>query len=106
MPMRRTADVRAGTRRRSQRNEMVISPRKHRVGPSLGANENFSPTSVQERPNTTENRGVPETREQDDSTTCRTRRSLQNLRSTERSFPPLESAAAALVGAPGGRTAR
>ena len=40
---------------------------------------NFSPTSVHERPNTTENRGVPETREQNDSTTCRTRRNLQNL---------------------------
>jgi hypothetical protein len=77
--MRRTARARAGTRRRSQRNGMAISPRKHRVGPSLEANENFSPTSVQERPNTTENRGVLETREQDDSTTCRTRRSLQNL---------------------------
>jgi hypothetical protein len=29
----------------------------------------FSPTSVHERPNTTENRGEPDTREQDDSTT-------------------------------------
>jgi hypothetical protein len=40
---------------------------------------NFSPTSVHERPNTTENRGVPDTREQDDSTTCTTYRKLQNL---------------------------
>ena len=45
----------------------------------LEGRPNFSPTSVHERPNTIENRGVPETREQDDSTTCRTRRSLQNL---------------------------
>ena len=29
---------------------------------------NFSPTSVHERPNTRENRGAPETREQDEST--------------------------------------
>src|SRR6266850_872054 len=52
---------------------------QHLVGPSLEADKNFSPTSVHERPNTTENRGGPETREQDDSTTCRTRRNLQNL---------------------------
>jgi hypothetical protein len=71
--------ARAGTRRWSQRNRIAISPRKHRDGPSLDANENFSPTSVHERANTAENRELPETREQDDSTTYRTRRSLQNL---------------------------
>src|SRR5262245_17280447 len=38
--------TRARTRRRSQRAGMAISPREHRVGPSVEANENFSPTSV------------------------------------------------------------
>ena len=38
---------------------------------------NNSPTSVHERPDTRENRGVPETREQDESTTYRTRGPLQ-----------------------------
>ena len=43
------------------------------------ARRNVRPTSVHERPNTIENRGVPETREQDGSTIYRTRRNLQNL---------------------------
>ena len=47
MPKRRTARARAGMR---------------------GDGRNFSPTSVHERPNTAQNRGAPETREQDDST--------------------------------------
>ena len=42
------------------------------------AGENVSPTSVHERPNTTQNRAVPDTREEDESTTCRTRGNLQN----------------------------
>ncbi len=62
------AAISRSIRRRPVRRRKVVSTwggqtKARRLG------ENFSPTSVHERPNTGESRGVTETREQDESTT-------------------------------------
>jgi hypothetical protein len=61
---------------------------KRRMLSDGGSVADFSPTSVHERPNTTENRGTPETREQDESTR------LEKLTNSAKSPSPVQIRAA------------
>jgi hypothetical protein len=65
--------------------------RENRCTTPQTAFQTFSPTSVHEHPNTTTNRGVSETREQDDSTNPRW--TAENRQFVDRSKPAIFPAA-------------